>query len=80
MKHENKQLFFLKKKAEPEIDVAILKKIQLVVRLKCNARIQYMYANLVFNSKLNNRFACTICYRSPNTILYRNKRYDKWQH
>lgn len=55
-------IFFLKKKAEPEIDVAILKKIQLVVRQKYHTQIQYVkFAS--FNSKLNNRFVCTICYR-----------------
>lgn len=56
--------FPFKKKAEPEIDVAILREILLVVWLKCHAHNQYMQTSigaLYIQFKLNNRFAF-VCY------------------
>lgn len=70
VKYEN-WLFFFKKKAEPEIDVAVLKKISLVVRPKCHARILYIQTSigaLHIQFKLNNRFACVYFHAKYDAI------------
>lgn len=73
---------FFKKKAKPEIDVAILKKSLLVVSLKYHARIQYMQTSMCVcaSHSIQAEQSICLCLLSCQIECHWNKRYDKWHH